>query len=433
MCGCTCVGRPACCACTRSRERTWLGVSRVPRRLTNSAGSPGAASRRAQRHPVAQRRAAPGTPTGTLRRLPPLPSTWALASAAVDPAALRRRRPKVQTDQLGNAQAAAVQQFDDAVVARVSAGSTAAVAAVLGQRHRLLHRRAPWASGLPALGARTPSHRVGRDDALRGPTSGTGRATPRARWRCCARARPPAAQPRGPAAHVRAAATVVQRDARWPQRLCSGAKRRRTARACAPPGGVRRAGARGGAAGLRRARGSRIAAAPASCGLQAAGSSRDKAGARRLADAHEEIGAHVGGVARRVGRAEHAAGRRRRRWAPSAQRRSSPSTRTAAASSSQPTASKPALAPQYGRDQAGGEALRSRRSRAARRRVARTPRGAPDAQRALRDQELARAASCNEHPRQAPRLRRGQQRARVQRCRRVGDGRGCPGRGGSSR
>ena len=87
MCGCTCVGRPACSANAFRRERTWLAVRRVPRRLTKSAGSVARASwRRASLQAISA--SSTGPPTGTLRRLEPLPSTCAVAStASTQPAA----------------------------------------------------------------------------------------------------------------------------------------------------------------------------------------------------------------------------------------------------------------------------------------------------------------------------------------------------------
>ena len=58
MCGCTWVGTPADSASAFSRVRTWLAVSRVPRRLTNSAGSSGRASASRCMHHAARARSA---------------------------------------------------------------------------------------------------------------------------------------------------------------------------------------------------------------------------------------------------------------------------------------------------------------------------------------------------------------------------------------
>ena len=76
MCGCTWLGMPACTARAFRRERIWLGVSRVPWRPTKSAGCSALASAaRSGSQACSAARAA--LPTGTLRRLLPLPSTCA--------------------------------------------------------------------------------------------------------------------------------------------------------------------------------------------------------------------------------------------------------------------------------------------------------------------------------------------------------------------
>jgi len=87
MCGWTCVGKPDCTARRLSRSRTWPAVMRRPRVPTSSAGSSRCAS--SSRSSSQSRKAFnAAAPTGTLRRLLPLPSTCAVASlASIQPAA----------------------------------------------------------------------------------------------------------------------------------------------------------------------------------------------------------------------------------------------------------------------------------------------------------------------------------------------------------
>ena len=106
-----------------------------------------------------------------------------------------------------------------------------------------------------------------------------------------------------------------------------------------------------------------------------------------LADAGEEVGAHVGAVARRVGRgedeqAEGAASRRRGASGISASDDACP------ASSSHCTASKPVLTPQYGALRLLAKIFTSSLTARANGSAGEDAVAAPDAHRRLRDQEL---------------------------------------------
>jgi hypothetical protein len=155
----------------------------------------------------------------------------------------------------------------------------------------------PWAGARPSTGLCVTSPR--------GPTSGTGRARPPARWRCCA-GQAVRAQPAAQLAHVVHLGRVAAPPVGLGRCAAGGAGRRRTSPACAAPGAApprrccRKAAARApawlvGSGGRRRL-------GPASAALRQQPRQR-RAG--HLADAHQELGAHVGAVARGVGRAQH--------------------------------------------------------------------------------------------------------------------------------
>ena len=123
---------------------------------------------------------------------------------------------------------------------------------------------------------------------------------------------------RRPAANVMRL-RLAQRQGQRRRRSAAGDRRpRRTARACARRGDARPSGIRDGAMSASRGRPSSRAPDP-SRRSDGASSSRTRRprpgsrcrqqprqrGARDFADAGEELGAHVGGVARRIGRREH--------------------------------------------------------------------------------------------------------------------------------
>ena len=193
-------------------------------------------------------------------------------------------------------------------------------------------------SGFGALGARRPSTGLATTQAVPAPPAvqaapGRQRDGDAARrqaarraaaptqlrmWCGCAaaaRRRPPAPRPAGAAAPRRTSPPCARpagaRPRRWSRKRCSSARRfghRRSPRAQAEP---------------------------------AAAATAPRAG--DLADAHQELGAHLGGVARGVGRAQH---QQAEGWRRPGAAGSSPATSRWPASSSQPAASKPALTPQ---------------------------------------------------------------------------------------
>ena len=200
---------------------------------------------------------------------------------------------------------------------------------------------APWAAAWRAFGARTPSTGLWRTTPSR-PQPAVQAAPGRQHERDAARRQPLRVQLRHPAPHVM--------HLRLAQRHAIGERRPRPAREGIA---VQRERARRQAA-LDAPGAARYGSMSASGTVQHlvapsrqnAGSSRDSAGARDLADAREELGAHVGAVARRVGRGQHqqaeGAGRARRGAAGS-----SPASHRAGLFEPL-AASKPELTPQYG-------------------------------------------------------------------------------------
>ena len=87
----------------------------------------------------------------------------------VDPAALAAAGAQVQSDQLGQSQSRAVQQFDDRAVARGQPRiAVAGAIAVFGQGHRLVDRQR-LGQRLSPLGRAHANHRVVLDHALLAP------------------------------------------------------------------------------------------------------------------------------------------------------------------------------------------------------------------------------------------------------------------------
>ena len=314
MCGCTCVGRPAASACAFRRERTWLGRE------------PGAAAADEERRLVRRarpRRAAPATPraprsagppTGTLRRLLPLPSTCALASAASIQPAAPRAGDDVEADQLADAQAAAVEQLGDAGVARRQRAASPRVVALRDQRHRLVDRQR---LGQRLRGARRAHavDRVGGDQAVAAEPA-VEAAPGREHERDAARRQAGAVQLRRPAADVVRLAPRAAAAPAAPAKRCSRSKRlaveRQRARGEAALDREVLEMARDVGVARRRRRSSLrsgcMRLAPACAAGRRALTLRQQPrqrGARDLADARQELGAHVGGVARRIGRGEH--------------------------------------------------------------------------------------------------------------------------------
>ncbi len=170
----------------------------MPRLLTNSAGSSGRASASRKSSQAASATRA-GPPTGTLRRLLPLPSTWAVASAASTQPAAVAAGGQVQPGQLAHPQAAAVEQLDDGMVARpqrrVVAGRQ-----LLRQGHGIVHAQG-LGQRLGRLGRADAVHRVVVHQALAPPMFE--QAAPGSqRNGDAARAQAPFAQARRPAADV---------------------------------------------------------------------------------------------------------------------------------------------------------------------------------------------------------------------------------------
>ena len=178
-------------------------------------------------------------------------------------------------------------------------------------------------SGLAALGARTPSTGLLATRPLLAPPA-VQAAPRRSTMRDAARRQAALRAAARPSAARGAPAPRAGRHRPRPRRaLQARAAPRGTAPACAPPGAARlevlqvaRRSAPSSASPVA-ARGALGGARPPH---RPRGSKRASAGAGDLADALQELGAHVGAVARRVGRAEHqqAEGLGRRR--PCAQR-----------------------------------------------------------------------------------------------------------------
>ena len=164
-------------------------------------------------------------------------------------------------------------------------------------------------SGLAALGARTSCTGLLRDQAFARRASGRSRASPTASSAMLRGAAPGAVQLRHPAADVvRLAPGAAARPRRAAERCrrskaspysSSGARRQPPLdRADAPDGATMSASRAAGVAFGRRIVGRHRRTQPP-------GSSRDSAALGQLADALQEVGAHVGGEARRVGRGQH--------------------------------------------------------------------------------------------------------------------------------
>mgnify|MGYP003693535389 CR=1 FL=1 len=162
-CGAACagaraVGRPAARASCASRARTWLADRRAPRWLTKSAGS----SPRASAARIGSQRssaAAAAAPTGTLRRLPPLPSTWRCdrrdrSSRGIASMPWRRAPPTRQCAGRSHTSSSTT-AWSRARSASLS-WPTRGSAALIGQRHRLVDRQR-LGQRLGAFGACRPS------------------------------------------------------------------------------------------------------------------------------------------------------------------------------------------------------------------------------------------------------------------------------------
>ena len=218
MCGCTCVGSPACSAWRFSRERTWLAVSRVPRLLTNSAGSPACASCAAQRQPLRER----GQRCAADRHAAPL---RALAEhvhggvGGIDPAGCAVRWPGSRARPVrrraGRSRTAARRCSGRARRAPALPSSSRCSASAdrvvdrQGLRQRLRRLRRAHAVD-----------RVQRDQAVAAEPA-VEAAPGREHQRDAARREPAAMQLRGPAADLRGRAPRAARRRRWRPSDCS--------------------------------------------------------------------------------------------------------------------------------------------------------------------------------------------------------------------
>jgi len=239
------VCRPACSASAFSRERHLAGRQAVPRRLTNSAASSALAScgRCASQASSAVREA---RPTGTLRRLLPLPSTCAWRRGHRSSRRHRARRADRAPTSSPTRRPAAIEQLDDRVVARderrvsvlrhMSASATAwSTDSALG-------------SGRAAFGVRTPVDAGWTPPRAAHPTAvQTAPGGQHDRQACAARG-PRCVQLRDPAPHM-------VRLHRQQIDTCSGSDRGQTLQRLAvhhqrarPPAAARPRGAAGSAA-----------------------------------------------------------------------------------------------------------------------------------------------------------------------------------------
>ena len=259
----------------------------------------------------------------------------------VDPAGRGVAGAQVQPHQLGHAQAAAVQQLDDAVVARAQR-RIAGVGSKAGQRHRLVDRQR-LGQRLGALGARTPSTGLAATTPLR-PHQ---RYRPRQADRCDGdAARRQRRRSRSCAAQRRTWCGCTSRSATWASAAdcCSRSKRvvhiaTRARRQAALDAQVLEVALQ---LGRQRVVHGRFRPAAAT------------GGAGDLADARQELGAHVGRVARRVGRAQHQQAEGVQR-AGLAQRHHRHRQHAAPASSSQRDGLEAGIDAAVGQRQAGGE------------------------------------------------------------------------------
>ena len=189
-----------CSACACRRERTWLAVRRVPRRLTKSAGSPGRASSRPLRQPRRQslqrrradRHAAP---------LAALAEHVRAGVGGVDPAggaaAGARRRARPARRRAGRSRRAARR-------CSASRAASTALPLVVAMRRPAPPRGRPRAPSAAAArrAARARLRPGWPRPGLRARASGRGRARPRATSAMLRGARPAAVQLRRPAPHV---------------------------------------------------------------------------------------------------------------------------------------------------------------------------------------------------------------------------------------
>ena len=174
---------------------------------------------------------------------------------------------------------------------RAASAGSPDVGFVAGQRHRLVDRqRLGQRAGRPSVRAR---RRPGSPARRRpGPTSGTGRARPTAASARLRGASPSrcrrAAQARTCCGCTAGSSTPSAAGQRLQPRQRVGDR---------PAGCARRA--------RRSTRRCSVALRPRASACRVSGQQARQAGAGDLADAHQELGAHVGRIARRVGRAQH--------------------------------------------------------------------------------------------------------------------------------
>ena len=181
MCGCTGVARPASRLRRFRRCQMAWAVRRVPWRPTKSA----ACSRLPPCSRNASQRSSASSalrPTGTVRRLLPLPSTWASpACRSIQPRGCAARH-RVQPHQFAHAQAAAVQQFHHGRIARFQPG-VGLVARVSRQLHRIVDAQR-LGQRLGRLGRAHVLHRIAGRPAPAGPARRRSRASPTGSARC---------------------------------------------------------------------------------------------------------------------------------------------------------------------------------------------------------------------------------------------------------
>ena len=298
--------QPAAIARAFSRERTWLAVSRVPRLLTKSAASSRA------RHVAAQREPA--------RRAPPAPARRPARCAACRPCRARARSRRAASIQPAAAPLATTSRPTSSPTRRPQPYSSSTMqasraarrrrsprlVAMRDQRHGMVDRQAPSAaaSRRAARARRRPGWR------RPAPSRPSQRYKPRHADSTSAMLRGARPAPCSCAAQRRTWCVFASRSG---TRDRPRAKRCRRAKASPYSASVRAARRRSTCEVLEVARDVGVARAVASRHRPTLrGPSRHdrrqqprQRRARHLADARQELGAHVGGVAGRVGRGEH--------------------------------------------------------------------------------------------------------------------------------
>ena len=220
MCGCTCVGSPACCACSLQPLPHLAGREPRAAPADEQRRLAGIGQLRAHQQPGLQRRQGRRRPPARCAACRPCPARGRWRRP-------RRSSPRPRPTRCGPAPPARPRAGRSRTAARRWRGRAPPAP---GRRLRARARPAPrpgrptrpWAAAwAPSAGAGRPPGSAPPDH--RGPTSGTGRARPPARWRCCAA--PGRGRAAAPSSCARGAAARPAARLRTPRRRPAAAQR----------------------------------------------------------------------------------------------------------------------------------------------------------------------------------------------------------------